>query len=44
MSEFDVHRLTEAHEAIREADRAVREGKIAPNAAAADENAELPRA
>src|SRR3954451_12212621 len=43
-SQFDVYRLPEEHEAIREAVRAVCEGKVAPNAAAADENGEFPQA
>jgi alkylation response protein AidB-like acyl-CoA dehydrogenase len=43
-SQFDVYRLPEEHEAIREAVRAVCEGKVAPNAAAADETGEFPQA
>jgi alkylation response protein AidB-like acyl-CoA dehydrogenase len=43
-SQFDVYRLPEEHEAVREAVRAVCEGKVAPNAAAADEAGEFPRA
>src|SRR3954447_19722365 len=43
-SPFDVYRLPEEHQAIREAVRAVCEGKVAPNAAAADENGEFPQA
>src|SRR3954470_11852043 len=43
-SPFDVFRLPEEHEAIREAVRAVCEGKVAPNAAAADESGEFPQA
>ncbi|NJC71505.1 acyl-CoA dehydrogenase [Planosporangium thailandense] len=42
--QFDVYRLPEEHEAIREAVRAVCEGKVAPNAAAADETGEFPQA
>jgi alkylation response protein AidB-like acyl-CoA dehydrogenase len=41
---FDVYQLPEEHEAIREAVRAVCDGKVAPNAAAADENSEFPQA
>ncbi len=41
---FDVYQLPEEHEAIREAVRAVCDGKVAPNAAAADENSEFPLA
>ncbi len=44
MADFDVYRLPEEHDAIREAVRAVCEGKVAPNAAAADETGEFPRA
>ncbi|MEN3308647.1 MAG: hypothetical protein V7603_4849 [Micromonosporaceae bacterium] len=44
MSKFDVYRLPEEHEAVREAVRAVCEGKVAPNAAAADETGEFPQA
>ncbi|MCW2640884.1 MAG: acyl-CoA dehydrogenase protein, partial [Dactylosporangium sp.] len=40
----DVYRLPEEHEAVREAVRAVCEGKVAPNAAAADETGEFPQA
>jgi alkylation response protein AidB-like acyl-CoA dehydrogenase len=43
-SQFDVYRLPEEHEAIREAVRAVCEGKVAPNATAADETGEFPQA
>jgi alkylation response protein AidB-like acyl-CoA dehydrogenase len=43
-SPFDVYRLPDEHEAIREAVRAVCEGKVAPNAAAADELGEFPQA
>jgi alkylation response protein AidB-like acyl-CoA dehydrogenase len=43
-SQFDAFRLPVEHEAIREAVRAVCEGKVAPNAAAADENSEFPQA
>jgi alkylation response protein AidB-like acyl-CoA dehydrogenase len=41
---FDVYQLSEEHEAVRDAVRAVCDGKVAPNAAAADENAEFPQA
>jgi alkylation response protein AidB-like acyl-CoA dehydrogenase len=44
MTTFDVYQLTEEHQAIREAVRAVCEGKVAPNAAAADETGEFPQA
>jgi alkylation response protein AidB-like acyl-CoA dehydrogenase len=43
-SQFDVYQVPEEHEAIREAVRAVCEGKVAPNAAAADESGEFPQA
>ncbi len=42
--DFDVYQLPEEHEAIREAVRAVCDGKVAPNAAAADEHSEFPQA
>src|SRR2546421_1894366 len=38
------YRLSEEHEAIRDAVRALCEGKVAPNAAAADETGEFPQA
>ncbi|MER7002464.1 acyl-CoA dehydrogenase family protein [Dactylosporangium sp. NPDC000555] len=41
---FDVYQLPEEHVAIREAVRAVCDGKVAPNAAAADETGEFPQA
>jgi alkylation response protein AidB-like acyl-CoA dehydrogenase len=41
---FDVYQLPEEHAAIRDAVRAVCDGKVAPNAAAADENSEFPQA
>lgn len=44
MADFDVYRLPEEHQAIREAVRAVCEGKVAPNAAIADETGEFPQA
>jgi alkylation response protein AidB-like acyl-CoA dehydrogenase len=44
MSDFDVYRLPEEHEAVREAVRAVCTDKVAPNAAAADESGEFPQA
>jgi alkylation response protein AidB-like acyl-CoA dehydrogenase len=43
-SDFDVYRLPDEHVAIREAVRAVCDGKVAPNAAAADESGEFPQA
>src|SRR5881394_211354 len=44
MGDFDVYRLSEEHEVLREAVRAVCDGKVAPNAAAADETGEFPQA
>ncbi|WP_433390180.1 acyl-CoA dehydrogenase family protein [Micromonospora sp. KLBMP9576] len=41
---FDVYRLPEEHEAIREAVREVCAAKVAPHAAEADETAEFPKA
>jgi alkylation response protein AidB-like acyl-CoA dehydrogenase len=41
---FDVYHLPEEYEALREAVRSLCEGKVAPNAAAADERAEFPQA
>ncbi len=41
--DFDTYRLSEDHEAIREAVRAVSEDKIAPYAAAVDEEARYPQ-
>ncbi|WP_432844264.1 acyl-CoA dehydrogenase family protein [Dactylosporangium sp. CA-092794] len=41
---FDVYQLPEEHAAVREAVRAVCDGKVAPNAATADETAEFPQA
>ncbi|SCE72434.1 acyl-CoA dehydrogenase family protein [Micromonospora mirobrigensis] len=41
---FDVYRLPEEHDAIREAVREVCEAKVAPNAAEADETGEFPKA
>jgi len=41
---FEVYQLPEEHMAVREAVRAVCDGKVAPNAAAADENSEFPQA
>jgi alkylation response protein AidB-like acyl-CoA dehydrogenase len=41
---FDVYQLPEEHQAIREAVRAVCDGKVAPNAAQADELSEFPQA
>ena len=44
MADFDVYQLTEEHDAIRAAVRAVCDAKVAPNAAAADERSEFPQA
>jgi alkylation response protein AidB-like acyl-CoA dehydrogenase len=41
---FEAYRLPEEHMAVREAVRAVCDGKVAPNAAAADETGEFPQA
>ena len=41
--DFDTYRLSEDHEAIREAVRSVAEDKIAPFAAAVDEEARYPQ-
>jgi alkylation response protein AidB-like acyl-CoA dehydrogenase len=41
---FDLYRISEDHEALREAVRAVCEDKIAPHAAEVDERAEFPQA
>ena len=41
--DFDTYRLSEDHEAIREAVRAVAENKIAPHAAAVDEEMRYPQ-
>ncbi|GAA2391745.1 acyl-CoA dehydrogenase family protein [Dactylosporangium salmoneum] len=41
---FEVYQLPEEHVAVREAVRAVCDGKVAPNAAAADETGEFPQA
>jgi alkylation response protein AidB-like acyl-CoA dehydrogenase len=41
---FDVYRLPEDHQAVREAVRGVCEGKVAPNAAEADDSGEFPQA
>src|SRR6476661_5671559 len=41
---FDVYQLPEEHQEIRAAVRAVCDGKLAPNAAAADETGEFPQA
>ena len=43
-SDFDLYRLTDEHEAIREAVRAVCTDKVAPNAAEVDETGTFPRA
>jgi alkylation response protein AidB-like acyl-CoA dehydrogenase len=44
MSDFDVYRLPEDHETIRAAVRVVCDGRVAPNAAEADETGEFPKA
>jgi alkylation response protein AidB-like acyl-CoA dehydrogenase len=41
---FDAYSLSEEHEAVREAVRAVCDAKVAPNAAEADETGEFPKA
>jgi alkylation response protein AidB-like acyl-CoA dehydrogenase len=41
---FELYQLPEEHQAIRAAVRAVCDGKVAPNAAAADETGEFPQA
>ncbi|WP_432050916.1 acyl-CoA dehydrogenase family protein, partial [Verrucosispora sp. NA02020] len=41
---FSAYQLPEEHEAVREAVRAVCDHRVAPHAAAADENAEFPQA
>ncbi|MGC5018430.1 acyl-CoA dehydrogenase family protein [Micromonospora sp. DT47] len=41
---FDVYRLPEEHQAIRDAVREVCDAKVAPNAAEADETGEFPKA
>ena len=41
---FDVYRLPEDHEAIREAVREVCDARVAPHAAEADESGEFPKA
>ncbi len=43
MTDFDVYALTEEHQAIREAVRALADAKIAPFAAAVDEEARYPQ-
>ena len=43
MSEFPLYALSEEHQAIREAVRAVADAKIAPFAAAVDEEARYPQ-
>src|SRR5436190_9063895 len=42
MSDFPVYALTDEHQAIREAVRAIAEAKIAPHAAEVDEDARYP--
>ena len=44
MSDFDLFRLSDDHEALREAVRAVAEAKIAPHAAEVDETGSFPQA
>src|SRR3954451_24007582 len=44
MTDFDVYRLSEDHEAIRSAVREVCDARVAPNAAEADETSEFPKA
>ncbi len=44
MSEHPMYALSEEHQAIREAVRAVCDAKVAPNAADVDESAEFPQA
>src|SRR5690348_11064947 len=44
MTGFDAYQVPEEHGAVREAVRAVCDGKVAPNAAAADETGEFPQA
>src|SRR6185295_7668539 len=41
---FDVYQLPEEHLALRDAVRDLCDGKVAPNAATADESAEFPQA
>ena len=43
MADFDFYRLSEEHDAIREAVRAICDAKVAPNAAHADESGEFPQ-
>ena len=43
MSDFDLFRISEDHEALREAVREVSENKIAPHAAAVDEESRFPQ-
>ena len=43
-AEYPMYALSEEHQAIREAVRAVCDAKVAPNAAAVDESAEFPQA
>ena len=43
-TDFDLYRLPEEHEAIREAVRAVCADKVAPHAAEVDEKSEFPQA
>jgi alkylation response protein AidB-like acyl-CoA dehydrogenase len=44
VSDFDLYRLSDEHQMLREAVRAVCEDKIAPHAAEVDETAEFPQA
>ena len=44
MSEYPMYALSEEHQAIREAVRAVCDAKVAPHAAEVDEHGEFPQA
>lgn len=44
VSDFDLYRLSEDHETLREAVRAVVEAKVAPHAAEVDDRADFPQA
>jgi alkylation response protein AidB-like acyl-CoA dehydrogenase len=44
VADFDFYRISEEHDAIREAVRAVCDAKVAPNAAHADDTGEFPQA
>ncbi len=43
MSDFDLYRLSDDHEALREAVRAVVDAKVAPHAAEVDEKSAFPQ-